>query len=66
MKTIHKWDWVNGYTIERHLSRSFNTLEEAQRFAENKQVIDIYRTKGCYKVEWVKVIDMNTDETRIR
>ena len=51
--TVHH-DWENGYTKHRRLSRSFSTLEEAQRFAEGKQNTEIYRSKGLYKVEWVK------------
>lgn len=59
MKTIHVFDWENGSTIRRQLSRSFDTLEDAMKFAENKLNAEIYRSKGRYKVEWTKVIDDN-------
>lgn len=52
--TIHRFDWQNGHTKERRLSRSFDTLDEAQRFAEGKRVTDIYRKHGRYTVEWIK------------
>jgi hypothetical protein len=57
--TIYRFDWAHGHTIEKYLSRSFDTLEEAQRFAEGKRVVDIYISKGRYKVQWVNVIDNN-------
>ena len=44
------------YYIERTLHRSFGTLEDANRFAEGKNVRDIYRSKGKYVVEWIKII----------
>jgi len=52
--TRHRFDWQNGYTKERRLSRSFATLEEAQRFAEGKRTADIYKAHGRFKVEWIK------------
>ena len=58
-KTTYRFDWQNGYTKERELSRSFETLEEAEQFAEGKRVADIYRCRGKYKVVWVKVVDNN-------
>ena len=54
-KTTHRFDWVNGYTTAKRLSRSFNTIEEAVAFAEGRQAADIYKSKGKYKVEWIKV-----------
>ena len=59
-KTTYRHDWQNGYTKCRRLSRSFDTLEDANNFAEGKQVTDIYRSNGKYKVEWVKIKDNNT------
>ena len=59
MKTTYRFDWQDGHTIARKLSRSFDTLEQAQRFAEDKKNSEIYRSKGRYKVEWTKIIDNN-------
>ena len=59
MKTTYRHDWENGYHIVKRLSRSFNTIDEAVKFSEGKQVADIYRSRGRYKVEWTKVIDNN-------
>lgn len=56
-KTTYRHDWKNGYTIARRLSRSFNTLEEAMRFAKGKTNTDIYVSKGRYKVDWLKIKD---------
>jgi HSP20 family molecular chaperone IbpA len=53
------FDWQNGYTITRRFSRSFATLEEAKRFAEGKPQADIYKSKGKYKVEWMKTESNN-------
>lgn len=47
-------DWSVGDYKVRRLSRSFETLEEAQRFADGKDGVDIYRCKGKFKVEWIK------------
>ena len=58
-KTVYRFDWVNGYTKQMTLSRSFVTLEAAQKFAEGKQTIGIYRNKGRFVVEWIKIIDNN-------
>lgn len=58
-KTTYQFDWTTGYTKTRRLSRSFDTLEEATAFAEGKVVVDIYKSKGRYKVEWLKVTDNN-------
>ena len=44
------------YYIERTLHRSFQTLEAAQNFSFGKCVKDIYRSKGKFVVEWVKII----------
>ena len=54
MKTLHRFDWERGnYTVIR-LSRSFDTLEDAQKFANGKTCVDIYKSKGRYRVEWLK------------
>ena len=57
VKTTYWFDWVNGDQIRRRLSRSFDSLEDAQRFAKNKLNAEIYKSKGRYKVEWLKIID---------
>lgn len=59
MKTTFRFDWENGYTKCRRLSRSFDTLEEAKHFSTGKQNADIYKSKGRYKVEWIMVTDNN-------
>lgn len=59
MKTTYRFDWENGFTKARRLSRSFKTLEEAQRFAVNKYCAEIYKSNGMFKVEWIKVADNN-------
>lgn len=53
-KTAYYHDWAKGHYKVRTLSRSFDTLEAAERFSEGKQVTDIYRKKGRYTVEWTK------------
>lgn len=53
------FDWKNGHTIHKRLTRSFDSLEQANKFAEGKQVIDIYVCDGRYKVEWLKTTDNN-------
>lgn len=58
-KTTHKFNWDKGFYIERILTRSFNTLQEAEAFAEGKDVIDIFRNKDRFTVEWKKTIDNN-------
>lgn len=59
MKTMHRWNWKDGSTIVRRLSRSFDTIGEATKFAEGKEIVDIYKSKGRYKVEWIKTKDNN-------
>ena len=54
-KTIQRFDWATGHTVARRLSRSFKTLAEAETFAAGKQSTEIYKSKGLYKVEWVKI-----------
>lgn len=54
-KTTYRFDWVNGYTVAKRLSRSFGTIEEASRFAKDKTNADIFRSKGKFKVEWTKL-----------
>lgn len=58
-KTVGRFDWVNGYTKYRRLSRSFKTIEEAMQFADGKENADIYKSKGIFKVEWTKIVDNN-------
>ena len=58
-KTTYTRDWESGYTKRRRLTRSFNTIEEARRFAESKQTTDIFKSKGRFVVEWVKTTDNN-------
>lgn len=53
-KTRHYFDWTNGYYKSRTLSKSFDTLSDAEKFAKGKDVVDIYRSKGKIKVEWIK------------
>lgn len=53
-KTRHFFTWERGYYTERTLTRSFDTLEAAQKFAEVKDTRDIYRKNGRFVVEWVK------------
>ena len=56
-KTSRGFSWQRGYYIERVLTRSFPTLEAAQKFADGKNVLDIFRKNGKYVVEWVKTIE---------
>lgn len=58
-KTRGRFDWERGHTIEKTLSRSFDTIQEATAFADGKNATDIYRSKGRYKVEWIKTIKNN-------
>lgn len=59
MKTTYRFDWEKGYTKARRLSRSFKSLEDAQAFADNKCNAEIYKSKGMYKVDYIKSIDNN-------
>lgn len=64
---MNKTAYYGGYSGEpltkvRTLSRSFNTLEEAQKFAENKKVTDIYRVGGKFKIEWQKITEIHWDD----
>ena len=47
---------------QRTMHRSFDTLEAAQKFAEGKDVRDIYRVHGRFKVEYVNTIRVDYDE----
>ena len=58
-KTRYRFDWENGHTKQKTLSRSFETLDEAKGFSKGKNVVDIYVSHGKYRVEWVKTIDNN-------
>ena len=53
-KTVYRFDWEKGHTKVRTITRSFDSLHEAERFAQEKEVVDIYRSKGRYVVEWRK------------
>lgn len=53
-KTVSGFSWKLGHYKKRTLSRSFDTLGKAVRFAEGKTVTDIYRSNGRYKVEYIK------------
>lgn len=55
-KTVKWFDWENGHCKDRELSRSFDTKEEALKFAEGKHNTDVYMSKGRYKVTWHKVV----------
>ena len=55
-KTTHGFDWKVGHYKTRTLSRSFDTLEEAETFSADKKTLDIYKSNGRYKVEWLKTI----------
>ena len=48
--------WEEPPHKRRELSRSFDTLEAAERFAEGKQVTDIYRKHGKFTVVWIKKV----------
>lgn len=58
-KTSHYYSDRKGYYTVRELTRSFDTLEAAEKFAEGKQVLDIYKENGRFKVQWLKEIDNN-------
>ena len=45
---------IDFHVEQRTLHRSFDTLEAAQKFAEGKTVIDIFRSQGRFKVEYLK------------
>lgn len=58
-KTVCGFNWTEGYYKRRTLTRSFETLEAVQKFAEGKDVVDVFLNKGKFVVEWVKTIDNN-------
>lgn len=45
---------IDHHVEQRTFTRSFDTLEAAQKFADGKDVRDIYKYRGRFKVEWVK------------
>ena len=55
----HKTTWFvdtdGRHKIRRVLTRSFDTIDDAKRFAEWKDVTDIFRSHGRFTVEWIKV-----------
>lgn len=53
---------IDFHVEQRTLSRSFDTLEAAQKFAEGKDVRDIYRAHGRFKVEWEHTKRVDYDE----
>lgn len=58
-KTAHGFDWEQGHYTRRELSRSFDTLEDARRFAEGKTEVDIFVSRGRYVVTWILIKDNN-------
>ena len=66
MGRINKTGHYDGWGVIPHkkleLSRSFDTLEAAQKFAEGKQVTDIYRAHGRFTVVWIKTIVSKFDD----
>ena len=57
--------WSIDHHVEEHTKhRSFDTLEAARAFAEGKNVVDIYRAKGRFKVEYLTVMRVNHDDNR--
>ena len=57
-KSVVRFNWEKGYTKVKTLSRSFDTLEEASRFADGKRNAEIYRSNGRYKVEYIKEVGL--------
>ncbi len=58
---------IISWSIDHHielltLHRSFDTLEAAERFAQGKDVVDIYRAKGRFKVKYHKIKRVDYDE----
>ena len=45
---------IDGHTERKVLTRSFETLEAAQKFAEGRFVHDIYKRNGRFAVEYEK------------
>lgn len=58
-KTGHYSGWGTTPYLRRELSRSFDTLEAAQKFAEGKEGTDIFRSHGKFKVVWFKTIELD-------
>lgn len=59
VKTRHGFNWQKGAYKEKTLSRSFDTLEEANKFADGKDVVDVYKSRGKIKVEWKKTTSID-------
>ena len=59
-KTAHYggYSGIVPYKV-RDLSRSFDTLEAAQKFVEGKNVFDICKSHGRFKVIWYKTATIN-------
>lgn len=60
-KTGHYSGWGEIPHKRRELSRSFDTLEAAQKFAEGKEGTDIFKAHGRYKVSWIKTVVIKDD-----
>ena len=60
-KRIISWS-IDHQIEQRTLSRSFDTLGQAQKFAEGKNVTDIYRAHGRFKVEWEQIKRIDYDK----
>lgn len=52
---------LNHHVELRIMHRSFPTLAAAQKFAEGKEVDDIYRAKGRFVVEYRKTVRVDYD-----
>lgn len=63
MKQLNKTAYYDGWGMiphkRRELSRSFDTLEEAKKFAQGKEGTDIFRCRGRYKVTWIKIVRLS-------
>ena len=51
---------------KRTMRRSFDTLDAARKFAEGKDVVDIYRSNGRFTVEWTNVVRVDYDENGLQ
>lgn len=51
--------YIESGMKKRVLTRSFDTLEKAEKFACGKTVLDIYKINNRFKVEWVKTITLD-------
>lgn len=58
-KSFTTFSWERGAEKIRRLTRSFDTLSEAERFAANKLNSEIYKSRGKYVVAWTKIINLD-------